>query len=109
MSFDVVSADYADQTFMSFMNVGETGLDNADGKKLLPFSASSRVVGLSYTGETALDIHNLPYEYDGSISVPFDVMLLTLDETSYVTVAEEATLTWVPGRATGSYKYDTNR
>ena len=94
VSFGVVSADYADQTFMSFMNIGEAGLDNADGKKLLPFSASSRVIGLSYTEEIALDIHNLPYVYEGSLSIPFDVMRLSLDETNYVTVAEEVTLTW---------------
>jgi hypothetical protein len=94
VSFGVVSADYADQTFMSFMNIGEAGLDNADGKKLLPFQASARVVGLSYTEEIGIDINNLPYEYDGSISVPFDVMLLTLDETNYVTEAGEVTLSW---------------
>jgi hypothetical protein len=94
VSFDVVSADYADQTFMSFMNIGEAGLDNADGKKLLPFQASARVVGLSYTDETALDIHNLPYIYEGSLSIPLDVMRLSLDEANYVTVAEEVTLTW---------------
>jgi hypothetical protein len=94
VSFDVVSADYADQTFMSFMNIGEAGLDNADGKKLLPFSASSRVVGLSYTEEIALDIHNLPYTYEGMLSFPLDVMLLTLDETNYVTEAGEVTLSW---------------
>jgi len=94
VSFNVVSADYADQTFMSFMNIGEVGLDNADGKKLLPFQASARVVGLSYTEEIGIDINNLPYEYDGSISVPFDVMRLTLDETNYVTDASEVTLNW---------------
>ena len=94
VSFDVVSADYADQTFMSFMNIGEVGLDNADGKKLLPFQASTRVVGLSYTEEIGIDINNLPYEYDGSVSVPFDVMRLTLDETNYVTDASEVTLNW---------------
>ncbi|MBT3848063.1 MAG: T9SS type A sorting domain-containing protein [Candidatus Marinimicrobia bacterium] len=94
VSFSVVAADYTDQTFMSFMNVGEAGLDNADGKKLLPFSASSRVVGLSYTEEIALDIHNLPYTYEGMLSFPLDVMLLTLDETNYVTDAGEVNLSW---------------
>ena len=48
ITFNIVSGDYMDQTFVSFMNNGESGLDIADGYKLMPLSASTRVVGLSY-------------------------------------------------------------
>jgi hypothetical protein len=94
VSFIVTTQDYTDQTFMSFMASGEAGLDNADGRKLLPLQASPRVVGLSYAEETGLDIHNLPFENDGTISFPLDVMLLSLNESNYVTEVGDVTLSW---------------
>lgn len=94
VSFIVTTQDYTDQTFMSFMTSGEAGLDNADGRKLLPLQASPRVVGLSYAEETGLDIHNLPFENDGTISFPLDVMLLSLNESNYVTEVGDVTLSW---------------
>jgi len=60
----------------------------------MPFQASSRVVAMSYSDDTSLDINNLPFNYEGTISFPFDVMSLTLEENLYTTVAEEATLEW---------------
>ena len=94
ITFNIVSGDYMDQTFVSFMNNGESGLDIADGYKLMPLSASARVVGLSYTEETGLDIHNLPFEYDGFISLPLDVLLLSMDGYNFMTEAGDATLSW---------------
>ncbi|HIN01796.1 MAG TPA: T9SS type A sorting domain-containing protein [Candidatus Marinimicrobia bacterium] len=94
ITFNIVSGDYMDQTFVSFMNNGESGLDIADGYKLMPLSASARVVGLSYTEETGLDIHNLPFEYDGIISLPLDVLLLAMDGYNFMTEAGDATLSW---------------
>ena len=94
ITFNIVSGDYMDQTFVSFMNNGESGLDIADGYKLMPLSASARVVGLSYTEETGLDIHNLPFEHDGIISLPLDVMLLSMDGYNFMTEAGDATLSW---------------
>jgi hypothetical protein len=95
MFFELSSGDYNyDKTFMSFREDGELDEDGADAHKLLPIMASSRLVGISYSDENAFDINNLPYEYEGSVSVPFDVMLLTLDETNYVTEAGEVNLSW---------------
>jgi hypothetical protein len=94
VSFTISSNDYSDQTFMSFMNNGDAGLDKADAHKLMPLDASSRVVGLSYTGETALDIHNLPFQYEGLISIPLDVMLFSLDGTNFITEEGEVNLSW---------------
>jgi len=94
VSFTISSNDYSDQTFMSFMNNGDAGLDKADAHKLMPLDASSRVVGLSYTGETALDIHNLPFQYEGLLSLSLDVMFLSLDGTNFVTATGEINLSW---------------
>jgi hypothetical protein len=94
ITFNIVSGDYMDQTFVSFMNNGESGLDIADGYKLMPLSAIARVVGLSYAEDTGLDIHNLPFEYDGIISLPLDVLLLAMDGYNCMTEAGDATLSW---------------
>jgi hypothetical protein len=94
ITFNIVSGDYMDQTFVSFMNNGESGLDIADGYKLMPLSAIARVVGLSYAEDTGLDIHNLPFEYDGIISLPLDVLLLSMDGYNFMTEAGDATLSW---------------
>jgi len=94
ITFNIVSGDYMDQTFVSFMNNGESGLDIADGYKLMPLSAIARVVGLSYAEDTGLDIHNLPFEYDGIISLPLDVLLLAMDGYNFMTEAGDATLSW---------------
>jgi hypothetical protein len=58
-------------------------------------SPSERVVGISYAEGNGLDINNLPYIHDGSISIPLDIMYLTLDENyDFVTQAEDVNMTW---------------
>jgi len=95
MSFSISSGDYSDQTYVSFMNNGQEGIDNSDAYKLLPMSPSERVVGISYAEGNGLDINNLPYIHDGSISIPLDIMYLTLDENyDFVTQAEDVNMTW---------------
>ena len=95
VGFNIATADYTDQTFISFMNNGESGLDNADGYKLLPMSPSERVVGISYAEGNGLDISNLPYNHDGSISIPLDVMYLTVDDDyNFVTNENDVSMTW---------------
>jgi len=95
MSFAISSGDYSDITFVSFMNNGEEGIDNSDAYKLLPMSPSERVVGISYAEGNGLDINNLPYIHDGSISIPLDIMYLTLDaDYNFVTNENEVTMNW---------------
>jgi hypothetical protein len=74
MSFTIASGDYSDQTFVSFINNGEEGIDNSDAYKLLPMTPSERVVGISYAEGNGLDISNLPYSHEGSIAIPLDIM-----------------------------------
>ena len=95
VGFNIVTADYTGQTFISFMNNGEAGIDAADANKLLPLSPSSRVVGLSYVEGKSLDINTLPYESDNAISFPLDVMYLNVNDNSeFVTQEETVTMTW---------------
>ena len=95
MSFTITSGEYSNKTFVSFMNSGEEGMDNADAYKLLPMSPSERVVGISYAEGNGLDISNLPYVHESSISIPLDVMYLTLDEDyNFVTNENEVTMSW---------------
>ncbi len=95
MSFAISSGDYSDQTYVSFMNNGQEGIDNSDAYKLLPMSPSERVVGISYAEGNGLDINNLPYVSESSIDIPFDVMYLTLDDDyNFVTQAEDVNMTW---------------
>jgi len=95
MSFSVTSGDYEDRTFVSFMTNGEEGIDNSDAYKLLPMTASERVVGISYAEGSGLDINNLPYIHDGSISIPLDIMYLTLDaDYNFVTNENDVTMNW---------------
>jgi len=52
-------------------------------------------VGISYAEGNGLDINNLPYIHDGSISIPLDIMYLTLDDDyNFVTEELEVTMTW---------------
>ena len=94
ISFTISKNDAIDQTFLSFTTSGQIGLDNADGEKLLPFQPSNRVVVLTYVENSSLDIHNLPSDYTGSISLPLDVMSLTINQSNYITNDEEINLSW---------------
>ncbi|HJM95616.1 MAG TPA: hypothetical protein QF698_06040, partial [Candidatus Marinimicrobia bacterium] len=90
MVFNASSDGHSSSNYLSFYEGGTLGVDDGESELLLPFQASSRVVMMSVIDGDAHKISSYPYDHEGSISVPFDVMLLTLDETSYVTVAEEA-------------------
>ena len=95
MIFTITAGDYSDQAFVSFMTNGESGIDIADAYKLLPMTPSERVIGLSYAEGSGLAINNLPYVYDGTISIPLDIMYLSLDENyNFVTQEQEVTMSW---------------
>jgi hypothetical protein len=95
MSFSITSGDYTDKAFVSFMNGGEIGMDNADAYKLLPLTPGERVVGISYADGNGLDISNLPYSQEGSISIPLDIMYLTVDDDyNFVTNENDITMSW---------------
>ncbi len=92
--FNASSNGHSSSNYLSFYEGGTVGADEGESELLLPFQASSRVVMMSVVEGEAHKISSYPYDHEGTVSVPFDVMHLTLEETNYVTVAEEVTLTW---------------
>ena len=92
--FNASSDGHSSSNYLSFYEGGTVGADEGESELLLPFQASSRVVMMSVVEGEAHKISSYPYDHEGTVSVPFDVMRLTLEETNYVTVAEEVTLTW---------------
>ena len=95
ISFTISSGNYTNQTFVSFMNNGEEGIDGSDAYKLLPMTPSERIVGISYAEGNGLDISNLPYVHEGSISIPLDIMYLTLDDDyNFVTNENDVNMSW---------------
>ena len=85
---------HSSSNYLSFYEEGTMGVDDGESRLLLPFQASSRVVMMSVVDGDAHKISSYPYDHEGTISVPFDVMCLTLDETNYVTEAGEVSLSW---------------
>jgi hypothetical protein len=95
VAFQLSSGSYNTTAYLSFNIDALEGIDNADAYKLLPMSPSERVVGISYAEGNGLDISNLPYSHDGSISIPLDVMYLTVDDDyNFVTNENEVTVSW---------------
>ena len=82
------------KSWFSFRQDGEVGPDDRDANRLMPLMASSRLVSLTHNGENSLDINNLPFDYEGTISIPLDVMSLTLEDNSYVTGTSEVSMSW---------------
>jgi hypothetical protein len=94
MVFNASSDGHSSSNYLSFYEEGILGVDDGESELLLPFQASSRVVMMSVVEGDAHKISSYPYDHEGAISVPFDVMRLTLDETNYVTEAGEVSLSW---------------
>ena len=89
------SENYFDEIYFSFRNGdANVGLDHGDALKLMPLMASSRLVSLTHNGENSLDINNLPFEHEETISIPLDVMSLSLEEENYVTGTSEVSMSW---------------
>ena len=94
VSLDITSNIFQDKVFISFQNEGDEGLDKADGYKLLPLQSNNHLIAVTYTNDLGLDINNLPFEYEGTISIPLDVMSLSLEEENYVTGTSEVSMSW---------------
>ena len=82
------------KSWFTFRDGVEVGQDDSDALKLMPLMASSRLVSLTHNGENSLDINNVPFEYEGTISIPLDVMSLTLEDNNYVTGTSEVSMSW---------------
>ena len=94
MSFNIVSETLFDETYVSFQEGGNVHIDESDGYKLVPLNYSDRITLVSYASTLGLDINNLPFEYEGTISIPLDVMSLSLEDNTYITGTAEVSMSW---------------
>ena len=87
--------NYSCVNYLSFRN-DEVSIDSdhGDAFKLMPLIAGSHMVSLTHNGEYSLDINNLPFEYEGTMSVPLDVMSLTVEDNNYVTGSQAVSMSW---------------
>ena len=93
LEFTTAEGGYS-KSWFSFRQDGEVGQDDRDANRLMPLMASSRLVSLTHNGQNSLDINNVPFDYEGTISIPLDVMSLTLEEENYVTGTSEVSMSW---------------
>ena len=93
LEFTTADGGYS-KSWFSFRQDGEVGPDDRDANRLMPLMASSRLVSLTHNGENSLDINNVPLEYEGTLSIPLDVMSLSLEEENYVTGTSEVSMSW---------------
>jgi len=93
LEFTTADGGYS-KSWLSFRQDGEVGQDDRDANRLMPLMASSRLVSLTHNGENSLDINNVPFEHEGTISIPLDVMSLTLEDNNYVTGTSEVSMSW---------------
>ena len=82
------------KTWFSYNTDGEVGKDSRDAHRLMPLMATSRLAAMSFAGDQALDINNLPYDHGSDVDVPLDVMSLQLEDEEYVTGASEVSMSW---------------
>ena len=82
------------KTWFSYNTDGEVGKDSRDAHRLMPLMATSRLAAMSFAGDQALDINNLPYDHGSDVDVPLDVMSLQLEDEQYVTGASEVSMSW---------------
>jgi hypothetical protein len=93
LEFTTADGGYS-KSWLSFRQDGEVGQDDRDANRLMPLMASSRLVSLTHNGDNSLDINNVPFEYEGTISIPLDVMSLSLEDNNYVTGTSEVSISW---------------
>ena len=93
LEFTTADGGYS-KSWLSFRQDGEVGPDDRDANRLMPLMASSRLVSLTHNGENSLDINNVPFEYEGTITIPLDVMSLSLEDNNYVTGTSEVSMSW---------------
>ena len=82
------------KTWFSYRSDGEVGKDSRDAHRLMPLMATSRLAAMSFAGDQALDINNLPFDHGSDIDVPLDVLSLQLEDEQYVTGASEVSMSW---------------
>jgi|AntRauTorcE11897_2_1112592.scaffolds.fasta_scaffold00072_38 hypothetical protein len=88
--------ELSNSAFLSFTENGKVEKDNFDGLKLSPLDFQDHLSVSSLTGNTKLDINNLPVELEGELEIPILVENFTADDESkeWIPRGGEITLSW---------------
>jgi hypothetical protein len=93
MTITATSSDFFTSAFLSFGRDGEISGDRGDAPKLLPLQASPRLAAMTIMDSSALKINHLPFQYDGTLAIPLDILALEIDSIgNFITQEQEVNL-----------------
>ena len=93
-SLTVSSNGYDRTIYVSFNLNGDVSLDIADAYQLMPMQMTHHLIAMTYAEETALAINNLPVSYTEEVTVPLDVMMLTVENQLFQPIEADGLITW---------------
>jgi len=93
--FTVTADGFESNFYLSFSNFGEEEMDGGDAKKLMPIQMASHLAGMFTADDGSYSINNLPYAFTGSIELPLDVMMLSVNDDAFVTEETNAVLSGI--------------
>jgi hypothetical protein len=107
MAITASSSNFFTSAFLSFGRDGEISGDRGDAPKLLPLHASPRLAAMTIIDSSAFKINHLPFEYDGTLAIPLDILALEIDSIgNFITQEQEVNLVFniseLPGHITYS-------
>ncbi|MDX1641533.1 MAG: lamin tail domain-containing protein, partial [Balneolaceae bacterium] len=82
------------ETFFSFNDEGQIGLDSFDGLELTPLDHGDYLSLSTETENTLLDINNLPLEFSKVIEVPLHVNAYQTVDEGWASMSSNVTLSW---------------
>jgi len=80
--------------YVSFNLNGDVSLDIADAYQLMPMQMTHHLIAMTYAEETALAINNLPVSYTEEVTIPLDVMMLTVENQLFQPIEADGLITW---------------
>ena len=93
-SLTVSSNGYDRTIYVSFNLNGDVSLDIADAYQLMPMQMTHHLIAMTYAEETALAINNLPVSYTEEVTIPLDVMMLTVENQLFQPIEADGLITW---------------
>ena len=93
-SLTVSSNGYDRTIYVSFNLNGDVSLDIADAYQLMPMQMTNHLIAMTYAEETALAINNLPVSYTEEVTIPLDVMMLTVENQLFQPIEADGLITW---------------
>ncbi len=95
LGITISSSNHTDNVFLTFGPQGDINKDMADAEKLIPLEASIHIAGMTVVDETPLKINHLPFDFEGTLHIPFHILSIDIDSTDhYFTLDNEVTLTF---------------